>query len=77
MLFGRASGENVFGRGRLLSLLNRAALIAVFAFAIFLMTRHAAEILARQNIATGFGFLWRPARFQIGESLIPFDAANT
>ena len=33
--------------------------------------------LERQSIATGFGFLQKEAAFEIGESLIPYSAANT
>ena len=33
--------------------------------------------LARQSIATGFGFLDKEASFEIGESLIPYSAADT
>jgi general L-amino acid transport system permease protein len=33
--------------------------------------------LAHQNIATGFDFLEQPAGFNIGESLIPFDSAQS
>jgi general L-amino acid transport system permease protein len=33
--------------------------------------------LARQSIATGFGFLERPASFGISESLIPYTPADT
>jgi general L-amino acid transport system permease protein len=32
--------------------------------------------LERQSIATGFGFLQKEAAFEIGESLIPYSAAN-
>jgi len=32
--------------------------------------------LERQSIATGFGFLEKEASFEIGESLIPYSAAN-
>jgi general L-amino acid transport system permease protein len=32
--------------------------------------------LQRQSIATGFGFLKKEAAFEIGESLIPYSAAN-
>lgn len=32
--------------------------------------------LARQNIATGFGFLGKEASFEIGESVIPYSAAD-
>jgi general L-amino acid transport system permease protein len=33
--------------------------------------------LQKQSIATGFGFLNKEAAFEIGESLIPYSAANT
>jgi general L-amino acid transport system permease protein len=33
--------------------------------------------LERQNIATGFGFFNKEASFEIGESLIPYSAANS
>ncbi|MCU0594869.1 MAG: amino acid ABC transporter permease [Desulfobacterota bacterium] len=33
--------------------------------------------LKKQSIATGFGFLNKEAAFEIGESLIPYSAANT
>jgi len=33
--------------------------------------------LEKQKIATGFGFLHKEASFEIGESLIPYSAANT
>jgi general L-amino acid transport system permease protein len=33
--------------------------------------------LERQSIATGFGFLEKEAAFEIGESLIPYSAADT
>src|SRR4030043_1101983 len=33
--------------------------------------------LQRQNITSGFGFLHKESSFEIGESLIPYSAANT
>ncbi len=33
--------------------------------------------LERQNIATGFGFVHKESSFEIGESLIPYSAANS
>jgi len=33
--------------------------------------------LERQNIASGFGFFHKESSFEIGESLIPYSAANT
>ncbi len=60
-----------------LSLLARALVLLGLAFIIWMMARYVSETLTRQNIATGFGFLSRPARFQIGETLIPFSPADT
>jgi general L-amino acid transport system permease protein len=49
---------------------------AVVGLAAFLV-HNTLENLSRQNIATGFGFLDREASFAIGESLIPYSAADT
>jgi len=52
------------------------ALLAVGGLSYYLFTNTQAN-LARQNIATGFGFLKKEAAFEIGESLISYSAANT
>jgi len=44
---------------------------------IGLLVTIAAGNLVNQGIATGFAFLSREARFEIGESLIPYSAADT
>jgi general L-amino acid transport system permease protein len=61
----------------LLSLLSRFLVLFGVGLVLYLMAEHVRSVLQRQNIATGFDFLWRPARFQIGETLIPFDPTNT
>ncbi len=63
--------------GLWLSLLNRALVLVALAIILYAMARYVSETLTRQNIATGFGFLWRPARFQIGETLIAFSPTDT
>ena len=60
-----------------LSLLNRALVLVAIALVLYAMASYVSETLTRQNIATGFGFLWRPARFQIGETLIAFSPTDT
>ena len=60
-----------------LSLLNRSLVLLALALIIYAMASHVSETLTRQNITTGFGFLWRPARFQIGETLIAFSPTDT
>ncbi len=51
-------------------------LAAVGAAAYYLISNTLAN-LARQNIATGFGFLQKESAFEIGESLIRYSAADT
>jgi general L-amino acid transport system permease protein len=52
------------------------ALILVFLLGYYVFSNTRAN-LERQSIATGFGFLSREAGFEIGESIIPYSAANT
>ena len=52
------------------------ALAMVGLLAYYLMTNTMAN-LERQSIATGFGFLDKQASFEIGESLIPYSAADS
>ena len=50
--------------------------IAVLLVALFLF-HNASENLARQNIATGFAYLWREAGFVISQSPIPYQPADS
>lgn len=58
------------------ALLQALVLGVVVAFAIYLV-HNTLDNLARQGIATGFGYLNRQASFEIGESLIRYSAADT
>ena len=49
-------------------------LVGLVAYYLFTNTQ---ANLERQNIATGFGFLSKQASFEIGESPIPYSAADT
>ncbi len=51
-------------------------LAAVALLAYYLMSNILAN-LARQSIATGFGFLPKASSFEIGEAIIPYSAADT
>jgi general L-amino acid transport system permease protein len=53
-----------------------AAIGLVGLLGYYLFTNTVAN-LQRQSIATGFGFLGKEASFEIGESLIPYSAADT
>ncbi|MFP4477356.1 MAG: amino acid ABC transporter permease [Desulfatibacillaceae bacterium] len=51
-------------------------LLLVLAAGYYLFTNTRTN-LERQNIATGLGFFGKEASFEIGESMIPYSAANT
>jgi ABC-type amino acid transport system permease subunit len=51
-------------------------LLLVGLLGYYLITNTLAN-LEKQAIATGFGFLEKESSFEIGESLIPYSAANT
>lgn len=61
---------------------KRALLFQIFVLGVvgliawYLISNTVAN-LQRQKIATGFDFLGKEAAFEIGESLIPYDASNT
>ena len=52
------------------------ALLSVAGIGYYLFSNTQAN-LARQNIATGFGFLGRESGFEIGESLVSYSAAHS
>lgn len=62
--------------GKRALLFQGAALLVVFLIAYYLFSNTQAN-LARQSIATGFGFLDKEASFEIGESLIAYSAADS
>jgi len=51
--------------------------IGVVGLIIYYLASNTVVNLQKQSIATGFGFLKKEAAFEIGESLIPYSAANT
>ena len=55
----------------------QAAVLGAVLLGIALLASNAADNLARQNIATGFAFLWREAGFGISEHLIAYSPADT
>ena len=57
-------------------LFQAVALLLVAGASYYLFSNTQAN-LARQSIATGFGFLDKEASFEIGESLIEYSAADT
>ncbi|MGU3537662.1 amino acid ABC transporter permease [Methylobacterium sp. A54F] len=63
-------------RGLVLQAALQAALLFGAAALVYGAATNAAEKLARQGLVAGFGFLWRPAGFDISQSLIPYSAAR-
>lgn len=59
------------------SLLYQVLVIsAVIAVAVYMIS-NAQDAMAKRGISTGFGFLSEEAGFAIGESLIPYESADT
>jgi len=52
------------------------AIVLALGLAWYLVSNTLGNLAAR-NIASGFGFLWREAGFEIGESLFSYSAADT
>ena len=50
--------------------------VAAFAFAIWYLAHNTLANMQARGIQSGFDFLWQPAGFDIGESVIPYDALD-
>ena len=58
------------------SVLFQLGVLAMVGLLGYYLVSNTLANLERQAIATGFGFLDREASFEIGESVIPYSAAN-
>lgn len=58
-------------------LLFQVLLFAVVAFLFYEAFDNARENLVKQKIASGFGFLWNTAGFDIGQRLIPYETTSS
>jgi general L-amino acid transport system permease protein len=58
------------------SILYQLGVLAMVGLLGYYLVSNTLNNLERQNIATGFGFLEKEASFEIGESVIPYSAAN-
>ena len=59
------------------SILYQIGVAGLVALIIYYLVSNTMANLERQSIATGFGFLDKDASFEIGESMIPYSAANS
>ncbi|MFP3921358.1 MAG: amino acid ABC transporter permease [Dichotomicrobium sp.] len=64
-------------RGPERRLLIQAVALAAMVWLGWEVVANTAENLAQRNIASGFGFLWEPAGFDISQSLIPYDEGDS
>jgi general L-amino acid transport system permease protein len=58
------------------SILYQVGVLCIVGLLAYYLVSNTLANLERQSIATGFGFLQKEASFEIGESLIPYSAAN-
>ena len=58
------------------AILYQIAVLGIVGLLGYYLFNNTIENLKRQSIATGFGFLNKEASFEIGESLIPYSAAD-
>ncbi|MDJ0783587.1 MAG: amino acid ABC transporter permease [Desulfosarcinaceae bacterium] len=59
------------------SLIYQAGVLLMVALLAYYLISNTLANVERQSIATGFGFLEKEASFEIGESLVPYSAADT
>ncbi len=59
------------------AVLFQAFVLGLVALIAWYLVTNTVKNLHRQKIATGFGFLQKEAAFEIGESVIPYSAADT
>lgn len=57
-------------------LIYQIAAVALIAFGLWYLVNSTLANMAARGIQSGFGFLLQPAGFDIGESLIPYDALD-
>jgi general L-amino acid transport system permease protein len=66
-----------FNDPKIRAILYQIAVLGIVGLLGYYLFSNTVENLKRQSIATGFGFLNKEASFEIGESLIPYSAADT
>ncbi len=70
-------GRSLLYDPRVRGFVFQAVLIAVVVFLVWGAASNAIENLRRQNIASGFGFLWNTAGFDISQHLIAYSPQST
>jgi len=65
-----------FNDPKIRAILYQIAVLGIVGLLGYYLFNNTVENLKRQSIATGFGFLNKEASFEVGESLIPYSAAD-
>ena len=75
---GASKAIGASDQARVRSVVYQALLLAAVSLAMWYLVSNVVENLRERRIASGFGFLWREAGFEIGETtLISYDAGDT
>ena len=59
------------------AIIYQVGVVCLFGLLAYYLVSNTLMNLERQSVATGFGFLNKESSFEIGESLIPYSAANS
>lgn len=71
------TSEPIWTNATFRSTFYQIAAISIVALTAYYLFTNTTANLAKQSIATGFGFLSREASFEIGESMISFSSSDT
>jgi len=75
---GASKKARPLGRANPRSVVYQALLAAAVGLTAWYLIANAVENIQARRIASGFGFLWREAGFEIGETtFLPYDAGDT
>lgn len=69
--------ESIWTNATFRAIIYQIAAIAIVSLTVWYLFSNTTANLAKQSIATGFGFLSREASFEIGESMISFSSSDT
>ncbi|MBF0241848.1 MAG: ABC transporter permease subunit [Desulfamplus sp.] len=73
----KIADESIWSNATFRAIFYQIAAISIVGLTVYYLFSNTTANLAKQSIATGFGFLSREASFEIGESMISFSSSNT
>ncbi|MBF0228960.1 MAG: amino acid ABC transporter permease [Desulfamplus sp.] len=69
--------ESIWTNATFRAIIYQIAAVSIVSLTAYYLFTNTTANLAKQSIATGFGFLSREASFEIGESMIKFSSSDT